>query len=105
MQTVMNSMDVPQVVILTCIDKVCKQTKIDASNALKSKLIDRTVGKVSEMLGLPQHNIFPVKNYEKECELDPNIDVLTLLALKGILNNADAFLFMHRDEIVQGYSS
>ncbi|XP_053395400.1 interferon-induced protein 44-like [Mercenaria mercenaria] len=105
MQTVMNSMDVPQVVILTCIDKVCKQTKIDASNALKSKLIDRTVGKVSEMLGLPQHNIFPVKNYEKECELDPNIDILTLLALKGILNNADAFLFMHRNEIVQDYSS
>ncbi|XP_060578681.1 interferon-induced protein 44-like isoform X2 [Ruditapes philippinarum] len=99
MQTVMNSLDVPQVVILTCIDKVCKQTKIDPSNALKSKLIDKTVAKVSEMLGLPQNCIFPVKNYEKECELDPNVDILALLALKGILNSADAFLSLHRDEM------
>jgi hypothetical protein len=51
------------------------------------------------MLGLPQNCIFPVKNYEKECELDPNVDILALLALKGILNSADAFLSLHRDEM------
>lgn len=105
MQTVMNSIDVPQVVILTNVDKVCKQTKLDASNALKSKLIAQTVGKVSEMFGLPQHSIFPVKNYEKELELDPNIDTLALLAMKGILDHADAYLFNHREEIQEKYSS
>lgn len=56
------------------------------------------------MFGLPQHSIYPVKNYESECELDPNIDTLALLALKGILSHADAFLFMRKEEILQMYS-
>ncbi|XP_053395403.1 interferon-induced protein 44-like [Mercenaria mercenaria] len=105
MQTLMNLYDVPQVIVLTNIDKVCQHTKHDACNALKSKLIAETVGKVSDMFGLAKHCIFPMKNYEKECELDPNMDILALLALRGILNNADAFLFPYRKEILQNYAA
>lgn len=58
---------------------------------------------VSEVLGLPKNAIFPMKNYEKECKLDPVIDIMALLTLKGILNDCDAHLFNHYDDIVKRY--
>ena len=45
-----------------------------------------------------------MKNYEAEYQLDPSIDIMSLLTLKGILNNCDAYLFYHYDEIVEKYA-
>ncbi|XP_053395410.1 interferon-induced protein 44-like [Mercenaria mercenaria] len=104
MQTVMNSLDIPQVVILTKIDTICEATKQDAANAFRSPKVEKCVAKVSEVLGLPRNMVFPMKNYENEYHLDPSVDVIALLTLKGILNNCDAHLFSHYDEIVEHYT-
>ncbi|XP_045157612.2 interferon-induced protein 44-like isoform X2 [Mercenaria mercenaria] len=104
MQTVMNSLDIPQVVILTKIDSICEATKQDAANAFRSPKVEKCVGKVSEVLGLPRNMVFPMKNYENEYQLDASIDTMALLTLKGILNNCDAHLFNHYDEIVKKYA-
>ncbi|XP_053388782.1 interferon-induced protein 44-like isoform X2 [Mercenaria mercenaria] len=104
MQTVMNSLDIPQVVILSKIDSICEATKQDAANAFRSPKVEKCVAKVSEVLGLPRNMVFPMKNYETEYQLDPSIDVMALLTLKGILNNCDAHLFNHYDEVVKKYT-
>jgi hypothetical protein len=45
-----------------------------------------------------------MKNYEMEYQLDPAIDILALLTLKGILTNCDAHLFNHYETIVKEYA-
>ncbi|XP_053395405.1 interferon-induced protein 44-like isoform X2 [Mercenaria mercenaria] len=104
MQTVMNSLDIPQVVIMSKIDSICEETKQDAANAFRSPKVEKCVAKVSEVLGLPRNMVFPMKNYENEYQLDPSVDTMALLTLKGILNNCDAHLFNHYDEIVKKYT-
>ncbi|KAL4236544.1 Interferon-induced protein 44-like [Mactra antiquata] len=104
MQKVANKYDVPQVVVLTKIDKLCKLVYKDASYAMKSKKVFNTVSKAADLFGLPRHNVFPMKNYEKECEVDPNVDILTLLTLKGILNQVDASLLKHFAEIKRSFT-
>ena len=59
---------------------------------------------VSEVLGLPRMCVFPLKNYETECVLDPVIDTLTLLTLKKILDSCDAHLFNHYKDIQERYA-
>lgn len=103
MQVVMNSLDIPQVVLLTKIDSVCEKTKNNIADVFHSPLVERCVSKASEALGLPRNCIFPLKNYEIECELDENIDVLTLFTIKKILDNCDAHLFNHFKEIQENY--
>ena len=48
--------------------------------------------KVSGLLGLPRNNIFPVKNYENEMQLDDNISILALLALRQLLHFAEDYI-------------
>ncbi|XP_060578696.1 interferon-induced protein 44-like [Ruditapes philippinarum] len=103
MQVVMNSLDIPQVVLLTQIDCICKKTFNNIANVFHSATIERCVAKASEVFGLPRNCIFPFKNYEHECQLEPDIDVLTLFTLKNILDNCDAHLFNHYKEIQENY--
>ena len=39
----------------------------------------------STEVGLPRGHVFPVKNYENETDLDTNINILVLRALKQLL--------------------
>lgn len=59
---------------------------------------------MAEVLGLQRNAIFPMKNYERECELDPSIDIMALLTLRGILTNCDAHLFNHYTDIMNDYA-
>ena len=54
--------------------------------------IENLVDKVAELVGLPRANIIPIKNYECEVELQLDINILALLALRQILNFADDYL-------------
>jgi hypothetical protein len=54
--------------------------------------VEEHVGKASQLLGLPRANVLPIKNYENEEELDENISILALLALRKILNFAEDFM-------------
>jgi hypothetical protein len=59
--------------------------KKDISLACSSTNVEEAVQKISDLLGLPRNNVFPVKNYENETELDDKISILALAALKQML--------------------
>ncbi|CAC5374796.1 unnamed protein product [Mytilus coruscus] len=98
----MNQRGIPQIVLLTKIDKVCEATNEDLSQVFFSPVVQETVDRVSQTLGLPRSNILPIKNYESEIELHDNVNILTLLTLQQILNSADDYMFNYLDLIEDG---
>ncbi|KAK3590758.1 hypothetical protein CHS0354_017272 [Potamilus streckersoni] len=103
LQKVMNSMEIPQVVLLTKVDSVCRHVKEDVSSIFRSPMVEHCINKVAENLGLPRYAILPMKNLENEGKLDTNVAILTLLSLRTILENADASLWNRLDEIAEKY--
>lgn len=91
-QLLMNEKGIPQLILLTKIDKLCKDVEKDISFVYKSKTVGQNVDKAAQLLGLPRGHVLPVKNYENETKLDENINILALLALREILNSAEDFL-------------
>ncbi|KAJ8309041.1 hypothetical protein KUTeg_013915 [Tegillarca granosa] len=67
----------------------------DISVVFKSPAVRDMVDKVSQIIGLPRAHILPLKNYEKEMELEDGINILALLTLKQILHFADDYLNFH----------
>ena len=47
---------------------------------------------ISTKVGIPMNCIFPVKNYHEEVDLDNDIDVLILRALKHMINFGEDFI-------------
>ncbi|KAH3818474.1 hypothetical protein DPMN_120195 [Dreissena polymorpha] len=76
---------IPQVVLLNKVDLTCRKEAANVGNVFKSPSIQEVVEKVSTMFGLQFNNIFPVKNYVSEMELDVDTSILALLALRQIL--------------------
>ncbi|CAC5374801.1 unnamed protein product [Mytilus coruscus] len=93
---------IPQIVLLTKIDKVCEASSEDLSQVFFSPVVQETVDRFSQILGLPRSNILPIKNYESEIELQDNVNILTLLTLQQILNSADDYMFNYLDQIEDG---
>ncbi|XP_053373679.1 interferon-induced protein 44-like [Mercenaria mercenaria] len=91
-QRVMNDREIPQLIVLTKIDKLCEDVQKDTSYTYKSWKVEEHVDKASELFGLRRSNVLPVKNYEKEELLDVNINTLTLLALRKILDLVDDYM-------------
>lgn len=83
---------IPQTVLLSKIDKVCRMVDGNLSLTFHSTQIRDLVDQTSALIGLPRSHIFPVKNYEQESELDENVDRLTLLSLRQMLRFTDDFL-------------
>ena len=79
----MGSIGIPQAIILTKVDKVV-QCGNDWTNIFKNKNIESLVEKVSNMFGVPENNVMPVKNYAKEAEPETDVDILALLALRRL---------------------
>nr|XP_022296595.1 interferon-induced protein 44-like [Crassostrea virginica] len=98
MQGKVNQRGIPQIVLLTKIDKYCKALQGDVSKIFSAPEIGELVDKVAELTGLPRANIVPIKNYECEMELREDIDILALLALRQILNFADDYLTNFLDD-------
>ncbi|CAC5394351.1 unnamed protein product [Mytilus coruscus] len=101
-QSRINQRGVPQVVLLTRIDKVCEVTGEDLSKVFYSPVIQEMVDKVSQIMGLPRSHILPVKNYEVEMELNDNVDILTLLTLQQMLHFSDDYMYNYLDQIEEG---
>ncbi|XP_060064215.1 interferon-induced protein 44-like [Ylistrum balloti] len=99
MQTSMNQRLVPQAVLLTNIDRICQKTSEDISKVFFSSAVKECVERVSMMMGLPQSQVLPVKNYHREADLDQNINILSLRSLRRILNFVDDSLHNRLDEI------
>ncbi|XP_076099517.1 interferon-induced protein 44-like [Mytilus galloprovincialis] len=101
-QTHMNQRGIPQIVLLTKIDKLCEAIHEDISQVFFSPVVQETVDGVSQILGLPRSHILPIKNYESEIELNEKLNILTLLTLQQILNSADDFMSNYLDQIGDG---
>ncbi|XP_033754654.1 interferon-induced protein 44-like [Pecten maximus] len=98
MQARMNQEGIPQAVVLTKIDRICERISNDVSKVFFSRAMKECVDKVAMLMGLPRSHILPVKNYECEVELDQNINILSLVSLRRILDFADDFLYDKLDE-------
>ncbi|KAK3105723.1 hypothetical protein FSP39_004276 [Pinctada imbricata] len=104
-QTVFNARDLPQVIFMTKIDKLCPDVSDDLTNVFRSETTFEVLSKISDCFGLPRGHIFPVKNYENETELDGNINILVLKALKQLLNFTDEYIEDQYGDLLCGSDS
>ncbi|XP_053332625.1 interferon-induced protein 44-like [Clarias gariepinus] len=81
--------NMPQVIVMTKVDKVCPLVEKDLTKVYTSKKVKEKMQQCSNLLGVPMNNIFPVKNYHEESDTDVNMDVLILKALDQIVNIAN----------------
>ncbi|XP_030641299.1 interferon-induced protein 44-like [Chanos chanos] len=88
-----SDMGIPQVVVLTMVDKACQLVASDLSKIYSSVRIKEKIEECHTRVGVPMNCIFPVKNYHDENCLDPEVDCLILAALIQILHLADDYLF------------
>ncbi|XP_047442390.1 interferon-induced protein 44-like [Mugil cephalus] len=86
-----NSMGIPQLVLLTKVDEACPQVKQDVTNIYSSTYIKEMAEQVSARLGVPLSHVIPFKNYSEELELDLNCDILILSAINQMLRLADDY--------------
>ncbi|XP_041362914.1 interferon-induced protein 44-like [Gigantopelta aegis] len=86
------STGIPQVVLLTKVDKLCPEVSEDAAKIFFSDAVGEAVESVSGLVALPRCHVFPVQNYEKEIELNDKIDLPCLIGIKQMLCFADDYL-------------
>ena len=79
------------VVLLTHVDLILEEPG-RASTAYNSQNVYSAVEAASVKLSVPKSHVLPVINYETEVELDTEVDILALLALRQILRFADSYL-------------
>ncbi|XP_048743912.2 interferon-induced protein 44-like [Ostrea edulis] len=89
LQVKMNQRNIPQVVLLTKLDKICPDVENDITNTFTSFAVYDAVVKVAEIMGLPRAHILPIKNYESEINLKIGVDILLMEALQRCLDFAD----------------
>ncbi|KAM9472000.1 interferon-induced protein 44-like [Salvelinus alpinus] len=83
---------IPQMVILTRVDEACPSVRKDVKNIYLSKYIKEKMEQCSAKLGVPVNCILPVKNYHEEIDLNEDMDVLLLRALRQMVDFADDFI-------------
>ncbi|KAM9346586.1 interferon-induced protein 44-like [Symphorus nematophorus] len=87
-----SDMDIPQMVILTKIDKACREVEENTEKAYYNKYLKEKVEVLSNMLGVPVNCIFLVKNYDKEVRTNLVINTLILSALRQMISFGEDFL-------------
>uniref|UniRef100_V9KSK7 Interferon-induced protein 44-like protein n=2 Tax=Callorhinchus milii TaxID=7868 RepID=V9KSK7_CALMI len=90
-QSEFNNLGIPQVVLLTKVDKECPMVLNNLENIYRSEHIEKKVLEIGERFGIPISCIIPVKNYSSELELDCKVDILILSALVQMLRYADDY--------------
>ncbi|XP_017333391.1 interferon-induced protein 44-like isoform X2 [Ictalurus punctatus] len=86
-----NSLGIPQIVLLTKVDEACPDVGKDLQNIYFSAVIKTKFQEASNRLGVPMSNIIPVKNYSHELDLDLNCDILLLTAVQQMFRFADNY--------------
>ncbi|XP_053472096.1 interferon-induced protein 44-like [Ictalurus furcatus] len=91
---------IPQVIVMTRVDKACEMVSQDLKKIYYSKKIKEKVDKCNDNMGIPLNAIYPVKNYSESITQDLVIDMLLLTALRDILNFANDYVEreMEKDE-------
>ncbi|KAG9276838.1 interferon-induced protein 44-like, partial [Astyanax mexicanus] len=86
-----NKMDLPQVILMTKVDKTCTLTKKDLKHVYNSKKIKDKMHKCHIELGIKMYAIFPMKNYHEESDVSEDVNCLMLHALTRIVRWADDY--------------
>ncbi|CAK6984571.1 interferon-induced protein 44-like, partial [Scomber scombrus] len=81
-----SELGIPQLAIITKIDKACPEIDQDLKNTYKSVNLKEKMGKFSADVGIPMNCIFPVKNYSEEINLNDDVDSLILSTLRHIID-------------------
>ncbi|XP_073722390.1 interferon-induced protein 44-like [Misgurnus anguillicaudatus] len=77
--------DIPQVIVMTKIDEACPVVNKNLRKVYHSKKIKEKMQMCSDQVGVPMCNIFPVKNYHDEIDINDDVDVLILKAMDQIV--------------------
>ncbi|XP_062610577.1 interferon-induced protein 44-like [Saccostrea cucullata] len=99
LQVKLNQRNLPQVVLLTKLDKICPEVEEDIKNTFSSSAVSDAVVRVAEIMGLPRGHVLPVKNYESETKLKTGVDILVMEALQQCLDFADDFMDEQLDKM------
>ena len=83
---------IPQLILLTKIDKLCKQVQRDVSKVFLSQTVLDAVNNIAELVGIPRGHVLPVRNYEIETRTSTNISLLVLQTVRQMLRFADDYL-------------
>ncbi|XP_060755403.1 interferon-induced protein 44-like [Neoarius graeffei] len=83
---------IPQVIVMTKVDKACELVKGDLKKMYYSKKIREKVHECSSNVGIPLNAIYPVNTYSEIITQDPDIDLFLLIALRDILNFANDYV-------------
>ncbi|CAK6984941.1 interferon-induced protein 44-like, partial [Scomber scombrus] len=81
-----SELDIPQVAIITRIDKACPKLKKKLKKVYKSTTLKEKMEQLSVNVGIPMNCIFPVKNYTKGPKSKDEVDSLILSTLAQIIN-------------------
>ncbi|XP_078309375.1 interferon-induced protein 44-like [Crassostrea virginica] len=92
LQISLNQRGLPQIVLLTKLDKICPDVNDDVTNTFTSSGVCDAVEKIAEILGLPRAHVLPVKNYESESKLKTGVSILLMDALERCLDFADDYI-------------
>ena len=82
----------PQIVLLTKLDKISPDVNDDVTNTFTSSAVCDAVEKVADIMGLPRAHVLPVKNYESETKLKTGVNILLMEAVERCLDFADDFI-------------
>nr|XP_022300549.1 interferon-induced protein 44-like isoform X2 [Crassostrea virginica] len=99
LQIRMNQRGLPQIILLTKLDKICPDVNDDVTNTYRSSAVCDAVEKVADIMGLPRGHVLPVKNYESETKLKTGVNILLMEALELCLDFADDFMDEQLDKL------
>ncbi|XP_066543013.1 interferon-induced protein 44-like [Hoplias malabaricus] len=87
-----SKLGIPQLVVMTRVDRLCELTKNDLGKVYQSNVIKDKIAVCSNKLGVTENCIFPVKNYNDEICCNEQLNCLALQALKQIVYSADDYI-------------
>lgn len=79
---------VPRILILTKVDDLCEEVAKDITKMFRSVKVQETVKTASEVFGIEQASIHPVKNYEVDGNIETMTNIPLLLALRQTMQYA-----------------
>ncbi|XP_060754562.1 interferon-induced protein 44-like [Neoarius graeffei] len=83
---------IPQVVIMSLVDKACPLVNKNLEKIYTSKKIKQKMEECSVKLGVPMNCIFPVRNYHEQVTNDLHMDILILMAITNMIRFANDYV-------------